>query len=570
VAGRAAWIAVAVIAVGAGTARAQSASKREAGVFGGAPADGAANMREIDECTPPEGLSEAETDARVSEHYDRGRILYSQGDYENAIEEFVAAYCYGRYASILVDIGQAYERTVNYEKAVAYLERYIIDAPDDEQKTREVISYRVEVLRTLPARIRVATVPEGATVTLTGPTGVAAQSPANGEAIVVRKGRYEMRVEMTGYEPVAREVTAEIGQPYSYYFQLQPQRGRLKVIASPSSARIFVNDKLAGIGSYSDTLPIGEYKLTVEAARRAPRTETVEIRANRPTTATIELDDEAKSGRRELLIASTIGGAGFGGGAFATVFGEDSTGTTLGGVLGLGVGFGSAYFGIPDDIEVGTSSYMIGSTLIAASEGALISTLITCSHNDETGRNECADQTIGGIALASGVVGLGFAAATAERFDLTAGDAALINSGAMWGATGGALFWALFDSPSDRPKLGASLVLLGLNAGIAAGVTVASRTDYSRGHVALIDVSGLAGIVAGVALAQSFPEDDGGDSERIEHFALGGMTVGLITGAWLTRNRSKPKSLSNVRAALGNTHDSAGNLVTTFGAGVDF
>ena len=172
----ASWILIAVaLAAGAASARAQSVHRREAGAFGEQAV--AKTTDEIDRCEPPPRLTEEQADARVEEHYSRGSVLYSQGDYDGAIDEFVAAYCVGRYASILIDIGKAFERKVEYEKAVAYLERYIVDAPEDEEKMREVISYRVEVLRTTPARIRVATVPEGATITLTGDDGVATAIP---------------------------------------------------------------------------------------------------------------------------------------------------------------------------------------------------------------------------------------------------------------------------------------------------------------------------------------------------------------------------------------------------------
>ncbi len=558
--GAAALIATAAAAVA--PAHAQSAHKRQAGVIGGAPSEN--RTERIETCELPAGLSEDEIDARTEEHWDRGHILYAQGDFDGAIDEFVAAYCHGRYASILFDIGQAYERLVDYERAVAYWDRYVVDAPEDERAKRDMVAYRVETLRRLPARIKVATLPPGATVTLTGPTGVAAEDRANeNEPIEVRRGLYSMRIELAGYEPIVREVSAEIGQPYSYYFRLEPLRGRVRISASPATARIFVDDKLVGIGNYSDNLPIGTYRVTVEGAGRATVTRAAEVQADRPTDLSIELPDKPRSGRRELLVASTLGGGIFGGTAFTTVFGQDTTGASLGGTLGLGVGFAGAYFGADDDVSVGTSSYLIGATLIGAGEGALIASWACRNDRCDT------DDVVPGVALASGIAGLGFAAATADRFDLSAGDAALINSGAMWGTTAGALFWAVFDQ-DDR--VGEPLVFVGLNAGIAAGAAAAARTDYTRGHVALIDLSGLAGLVAGVALAGAFPEkdstDEDGESERVVHFALGGMTVGLISGAYFLRNRSEPKSPGNLKLAptVSAAKDETGASVPTFGA----
>jgi len=550
------WLTFAAwVATTPGAARAQSVHRREAGSFGEQQVGKTTD--EIDRCEPPQQLTEQEADARVEEHYSRGSVLYLQGDYDGAVDEFVAAYCVGHYPSILIDIGKAFERKVEYEKAVAYLERYIVDAPEDEEKMREVISYRVEVLRNTPARIRVATVPEGATITLTGPTGIAAQARANAkEPIIVRKGRYQMKLDLPGYESVTQSIVAEIGQPYSYYLQLQPKKGRVRVTAVPDTARIFVDDKLVGVGTYVDTVPVGTYKVVVEAPRRDSATRELEVHADRPTELRVELPSSPRSGRLELIVAATIGGGAFGTTSLSTIFGQDSELSGLAGLLGLGIGFGGGYFGIPDDITVGDSSFLMGSTLIGAAEGGFLASWIA-------GDPESQSETVAGVALASGVVGLGFAAATLDRFHFSAGDAALVNSGAMWGATGGALFWSLFD---EDQRVGEPLILLGLNLGVLAGGTLASRLDYSRGHVALIDLSGLSGIVAGVALATAFPEDDGGvSSERLQHFALGGMTLGLISGAYLTRNLGKKSGPGKLAPTLTTASDWRGNPVALFG-----
>ena len=77
-------------------------------------------------------------------------------------------------------------------------------------------------------------------------------------------------------------------------------------------------------------------------------------------------------------------------------------------------------------------------------------------------------------------------------------------------------------------------------------------------------------IVAGVALATAFPEDDGGvSSERLQHFALGGMTVGLISGAFLTRNRSQRTSPGKLVPTLGTARDFRDQPITTFGFGLE-
>ncbi len=526
---------------------------------------------EVDNCPEPEDLSQEERRKRASEHYQRGHTLYEQGDYVAAVVEFSSAYCDAPDYRVLHEIAMCFERQVKYEKAVAYFSRYILESPPSETALRDRTSFRVQVLSNLPARIKVATVPPGATVTLTGETGTNGRGIANdNEPITVRKGTYEMRVEMPGYEPVTTTIEVEIGQPYSYYFRLEPKKGTLRVTANPGSARVFVDDRLAAIGQYVDKLPIGKHRVTVEATGRTPATRDFEITAGRTTDLRIELAKPPRSGRKELIIASTVAGGIYGGGAFTQLFGEKTTQATLGAVVGFGLGFAGGYLGVPEGIRVGTSSYIIGTTLTAAAEGAAISAFFACDPEaNAVGKYSanCDVEVLSGAALASAVGGVLLSATTARRLDLDAGDAALINSGALWGTISGALFVAVFDSDG---RLWAPLEFLGLNLGVVSGALLAKRMNVSRGHVALIDMSGLAGMVAGVALVNVI--EPGSEGERLPHFALIGMTAGLISGTYLTRNMDDPKSvpMRKVEPQVGAAIDAAGRSTMTFGLTTSF
>lgn len=528
---------------------------------------------EVERCDLDPAIADAEHKRVAAEHYDRGVTLYTQGEYQGAIEEFVAAYCHSPHYNVLKDIAQAFERRIDYEKAVAYFERYILETPDELEEERQTISFRVQVLRSTPARIRVATVPAGATVTLRSDTGIVGRGIADeDDPIGIPTGTYTMVIDAPGHDPVTEIIHPKIGQPYSYYFRLDPKKGTARVITEPAGARIFIDQKLVAIGSYVDQLPIGTYELTVEARDRQPDSRTLEITAGRTSTVRVELEAPPRSGRRELLIASTVGGGIWGASAFGTIFGNDSTYSSLGGLVGLGIGFGGGYYGVPRDIGVGSSSYLIGATLIGVAEGFAIATFFACdSETDELGAldTSCDEDAIAGSSLVGGIGGLAFAAATFRRFDLDAGDAALINSGALWGSIAGGLFFTVFEADL---RVRAPLLFAGLNLGLVTGVTLASRYDVSRGQVALVDLSGLAGMIAGVAVAGIIEtETDAGDgSERRSHFALGGMALGLIAGALLTRDRDDPKAAAPLQPRVGAAQDAAGQLTTTLGFGADF
>jgi hypothetical protein len=495
--------------------------------------------------------------ARAAEHYDRGLALYEQGDYTGAIAEFVAAYCHEPSYLMYYNIAQSFERQVDYEKAVAYLERFILESPEEEEQTRERIAFRVQVLRNLPARIRVATVPPGVTA-----RGVSNED----EPLLVRKGTYQMTVEAEGHEPITESIEVAIGQPYSYYFRLEPLEGTVRIVTDPPDARIFVDQRLVALGSYVEALPIGRYTVTVEASERLPATRELEVTAGQQSSLRLELERLPRSGRRQLLVASTIGGGLFGGGAFTTVFGEDTLFAGLGGLAGVGIGFAGAYFGAPQDISVGSSSYLIGTTLIGAAQGLTVATLFACDEADDGGE-QCRGNVVAGASLAAGIGGLLFGTVTTGRFDLDAGDAALINSGALWGSVAGGLLYAAFDF--DRRVRG-PLLLAGLNLGLVAGGGLAARSEVSRGHVALVDLSGLAGMIAGVALVDVV--EPGTRSERLPHFALAGMAVGLITGTYLTRNMDEPSAqpLRTITPTAGAATDAAGNTSYSVGLGGSF
>lgn len=517
---------------------------------------------EIDACeAAPADRGKKERVSRASEHFSRGVVLYEHGDYGGAVDEFVAAYCDAPNADVLYNIGQSFERLLKFEKAVAYFQLFILRSGDDQEVARQRAARRVQVLREMPARIRVATVPEGARITLESDAGVRARGVSGkGEPLAVQQGTYKLIIQKPGYRTIEQTIVAEIGQPYTYLFRLEAETGMVRITTRPRQARVFVDDKLVGIGSYAKPLPVGDHTVMVEAENRPPVTREIEVTAGNERKVRIELADPPDSGRTTLIVAATAGGLIYGSSALATVYGGDALAVTLGAAGGVAVGFAGSFFGTPDDITVGQSSYIITTSLVAAGEGALVAQLFTCETPDGATDDECADDVIGGAAVAAGVAGVVGGALTTRMLDLSAGDAAVLNSGALWGAATGALFYAAFDA---SPKARGPLLLAGLNLGVIAGATIAARAEISRGRAALIDLSGLGGVIAGVALAQAAQTTD---TERVDHFALGGMAVGLIAGTWFTRfvDDPDPDTLRMVPAA-GAAKDSAGKATLTFG-----
>ena len=510
---------------------------------------------ELDACRVESNLSEDENRERASEHFERGINLYKQGDYRAAIDEWVLSYCHIPHQDTLKNISESYERLVDYEKAVAYLERYILETPREADSERRTLAAYVEVLRNLPARVSIATEPKGASVTLVGETGVTARGVSSDqEPIGVRTGVYVMTIEKEGYETISETIDVKIGKPYSFYYRLQPKKGTLTVVAVPRSASIFIGDRRVGIGTYVAQLSVGKYQVSAEVPGREPRSVEVEITDGSRETIPLELKPKPRSGRLDLMFAASLAGAWLGTAVATLVTDQEEA---FGGVVpaGLVLGLGGAYLGVPEQIPVGTSSYLIGATTIGAFGGLTLASHFVCQIE-----SACNEEATAAASLAGGVAGFLASSLTASRLNMSAGDAALLNSGALWGTAAGSLFWLVFGRD---PSAAAPLGLAGLGLGTLTGALLARRTTISRRRVALIDMSGAVGMVVIGSIAEV--ADQGRNlSEQVPHFALLGLTVGLITGTYLTRNADASPTLK-VSPTVGAARDAEGDSTMTLG-----
>ncbi len=558
------WFAICAIAVFAASAHAQAGDPRtrDAGYIGKE-----IPILEIDDCPPPPQVTPGELRTIGSEHFERGEVLYVQGDYKGAVQELVAAYCIAPYYTILKDIGQAYERELDYEKAIAYLERFVMSVPQDArrpnacapdpQDERKNVIARINVLGALKAKILINTDPSGSTITLSNDAGIAGRG-RSGQELEVPGGRYQVLIEHPGFHPVTQDVPAKIGKPYTIFTKLEPLKGTLRVRVVPADARLFLDKRQIGTGAVVAELPGGTYTLSAEASGRLSVSREIEVVPDLPTQVSFELPPEPQVGRRQLLAYSAVGG-----GVAGSLLGAASTnGLLIVGGLGAGTaaGFLGTYFGTPRDVPLGTSSLTITSSLIGGTAGGAGALLFT----DDPQR---VLPVIGGGLIAG--AGLGYYAGS--RLHIRPGDAAVINSGALWGSVTGALFLGSFGANSER-TVGAGIMLSGLGMGTLGGVLLTRYFTVSRGRAALIDVGGTVGVFVGIAIenvvTQAADADSQSERERTANYSLGGMAAGLIIAGVLTRNMDAPKL--SVSPVIGKTTAGAGPSTTTFGIGGAF
>ncbi len=545
-----AGLAIVVVVVLGAHAHAQP----DVGFIGGrtAPILAIDDCRQADPSLTPEQLR-----SRGSEHYQRGVTLYIQGDYPGAVSELVAAYCLIPYYTILKDIGQAYERRLEYEQAIAYLSRYVAAVPADAKATtacepppqedKANVLRRISVLSNLTAKVYVETTPPDTKITLANDGGTKAFGTAR-KQIDVLGGSYQMTVERDGFEPHTQTIDVSIGKPYTTYVQLEPLKGTLSVQVTPPDARLFIGKLYVAVGSYTTTLPSGKYRITAESPGRVRAELELEVLPGKIRRELIELAPIPQTGRRQLVVAAAIAG-GFAAGGLLFAFDQTDQAeiSTAGGVLGVAAGLAGAYFQVPRDLPLGTSNMTITSTVAGAVAGYFGARIFT-------DQDKFIQPAFGASILLGGAVGY----IAADRMKISPGDAAMFNSSVLWGTTAGSLFAISFDPP--RP-VSSGLVLSGLGMGVVGGVLLTRYYDLSRNHALLIDIGGLVGVVGGLAVASVASETR--TQERLANYSLGGMAVGLIGAGILTRNMDLPTI--PVTPSVGAATSSDGKTTTTYG-----
>ncbi len=530
----------------------------------------------VDTCPEPaaNNLDTKNNTREAGERYDRGLVLYDEGNYKGAVDAFVDSYCATPHPAVFYNIAQSYERLLEFELSVAYFLRYAREADPDASTTRKA-ALRAEVLQALPAQIRVATVPPLASIAIHNGRGLRARGKANQEApLEVVGGSYTMHVSLPGYQDITRTIKTRPGQPYSYYLKLEPNTGSLRISTTPNSARIFLNKRLVGVGKYSGDLPVGTYELSVELTNRRTIRRSIRISTNKTTEESVMLPPPHKSGRTALLVASGLALGTSGVVTMSNIFKQDRPVTIAGSLAAVGLGLGGAYYGIPNSITRGDGWYIIESSLIGFLEGSFVGSFFSCEIISDAGAltkncTEGEEEAILAAGLTGGLLGIAAAATTRKTLQLSTGDAALVGSAALWGLSTGALLYAVFDSDL---RIRDATLFSGLNLGLVAGAGLVATSDVSLERVAIIDLGGVGGVLGGATLAQAFESGD----ERLQHFSLFGMVTGLIAATVLTREMDQVSSQphqterhdSVLTPVVGSMTDTAGQQVPNLGFSV--
>jgi tetratricopeptide (TPR) repeat protein len=91
---------------------------------------------------PAHAQQQPAEDARARELFLEGEAHYAAGRYELAAERYLEAYELSQRAELLFNVGNAYERLGDYEKAAKYLGEYV-----NTPRARDVVSVRERIRR---------------------------------------------------------------------------------------------------------------------------------------------------------------------------------------------------------------------------------------------------------------------------------------------------------------------------------------------------------------------------------------------------------------------------------------
>ena len=496
---------------------------------------GPASAQRVRRQAPPQPAPAAVEDPRdvaAERHYERGQKLHLEGLFQEAITEFQEAYRIKPHPNALYNIGQAYERLLQYQDAVAWFERYLREG-GPTALYRVLVQNRLRVLRGLPARIHVECLPQG-TASLIDPDGVVerAETPAE---FRVKAGRYTLRVTKDGYVAQERRLRAEIGQPYFYQFTLEQQRELITIRPNPAQARVFLDQKLVMTGVYADRLPVGTHKLLVEYGIHEPFETEFTLRPGRKIEYDIVLKAPPPQGRLEFVI-----GTGTYGGALLplvlytadvltpSMLRDNKRGLVLIPMIigGGGLGALAGFFATPGGIREANSALILGTSAWGGMEGLSLG-LLSDRRNTRLAT---------GLAVGGSAAGMAAGLLLVRPLNLTPGQAAIINSGGIWGSgLGLGLGYAL---RGDRRDLDLTLII-GLNIGLITSGVMVNHFDLSRTRMLLIDVGAIAGAATGTLVgflaSRTDPFKSNVGKANLSRGGLVGGAVGLGTAVILTR-----------------------------------
>lgn len=508
----------------------------------------------------PVALADGATD-QARTRYESGLELFYAREHAQALIEFQRAHELKPRPATLFMMAQCEYLLGALTQAREHYESYLRESPTGEFV--DVARDRIESINRRPATLVINTVPDQVDIRITpgndktrGPRITSGQAPNN---FSVPRGRWRVLATKPNYLPQEVTVDVDVADTRPLFFKLDPIPARLEIETLPADATLYVNGNRAR-NPYRQDVPPGRYEIFAEATDYVDRTDEVVLGPGQKRVLTgpfaFQLRYVQRSGRPELVVASSLLGAAVGAGA--VIAGIDLTvGESAGpNVSTVSLAAGGALAGavtgalisnsvVPSYVPDNRALFILGGMWIGAAEGALAGFAIRQAQEEpalhsklpmngvdipEAERPYLARPSNSShlrAAFVGSLPGLAIGITAGSIFSSRAptyGRVAMVQSAALGGAlTGGliavALRWTSRDweiwaqQPNTNPPMWAfenapfstfdlSLpVLLGLNVGLGAGLIGAYLPDQSRygpswQRVVFVDLAAGAGALA--------------------------------------------------------------------------
>lgn len=175
----------------------------------------------------------AEAKAEAGKHFQRGVELYSSGNYEGALEEFLEAYNIAPNWRVRYNIGQIHFQLKDYAEAIREFRRYLEEGSKElSPERKDEVSKSVAKLRMEIGSVSVDANVRGARVLIDGRE--AGTTPL--EPYIVNLGRHRVAVEAPGFFRQERIVQVSLDGTEEWTVELRPTDG------SPPPARVAADE----------------------------------------------------------------------------------------------------------------------------------------------------------------------------------------------------------------------------------------------------------------------------------------------------------------------------------------
>lgn len=155
--------------------------------------------------------------ALARRYYKKGRLHYTRGEFEKAVQAFKTALRHNEHPSILFSIGQCHRQLKQWNQALFFFKLYLDKKPDAANK-QEVKGFIRDLVKRVAAaarlarfgRVTVVTKPQGARIFVDSFKGRGvATSPA---MIKLAVGQHVLEIRKLGYTSIFRKVTVQPGK----------------------------------------------------------------------------------------------------------------------------------------------------------------------------------------------------------------------------------------------------------------------------------------------------------------------------------------------------------------------